>query len=115
MGEDIVDLVAKNWANIISTGIITALVAKLREYQKAIEVRDERNSAALLGIQALLRAEIVREHDRLVRQRYANITEKENMKNIFTQYNHLGANGVMDCLVEEVLELPICPLTQDKE
>ena len=115
MGKDIVDLVVKNWANIISTGIITILVTKLRGYQKAIEIRDERNSAALLGIQALLRAEIVREHDRLMRQRYASITEKENMKNIFTQYNHLGANGVMDFLGEEVLELPICAYTQDRE
>ena len=66
-----------------------------------------------LGVQALLRAQMIRDYNEWSEKGYAPIHVRENFENCWYQYHSLGANGVMDDIHEKFLALPIEP--QNKE
>ena len=59
-----------------------------------------------LGLQALLRAEMINEYYKYMEKGYAPLHVKENFENCYKQYHELGANGFMDKLRDEFLGLP---------
>lgn len=59
-----------------------------------------------LGVQALLRAQMISDFNKYHDWGYAPIYARENFQNCWKQYHSLGANGVMDDLHEKFLELP---------
>lgn len=59
-----------------------------------------------LGVQALLRAQMIDDYNRYSEKGYAPIYARENFENCWAQYHALGVNGVMDNLHEKFLELP---------
>ena len=66
-----------------------------------------REKSLRLGLQALLRAEMISDYYKYMEKGYAPLHVKENFENCYKQYHTLGANGFMDKLREEFLELPI--------
>lgn len=60
-----------------------------------------------LGVQALLRAEMINNYYKYMEKGYAPLHIKENFENCYKQYHELGANGFMDKLRDEFLALPI--------
>ena len=67
----------------------------------------KREKSLRLGLQALLRAEMISDYYKYTEKGYAPLHVKENFENCYKQYHTLGANGSMDKLREEFLELPI--------
>lgn len=65
--------------------------------------------AACLGVQALLRAQLIAEYNKWDDRGYAPIYARQNFENCWTQYHALGKNGVMDDLHEKFLRLPVDP------
>ncbi len=59
-----------------------------------------------LGVQALLRAQMISDYNKYHDLGYAPIYARQNFENCWAQYHALGANGVMDDLHEKFLELP---------
>lgn len=59
-----------------------------------------------LGVQALLRAQMISDYNKWEEKGYAPIYARQNFENCWTQYHALGANGVMDDLHKKFLELP---------
>lgn len=59
-----------------------------------------------LGVQALLRAQMIADYNKYSEQEYAPIYARENFENCWAQYHALGANGVMDDLHNKFLQLP---------
>jgi len=59
-----------------------------------------------LGVQALLRAQMIDDYNRYSEKGYAPIYARENFENCWKQYHNLGANGVMDDLHNKFLQLP---------
>ena len=66
-----------------------------------------REKSLRLGVQALLRAEMINDYYKYMEKGYAPLHVKENFENCYKQYHILGANGFMDKLREEFMELPI--------
>lgn len=62
--------------------------------------------AVRLGIQALLRAQMIAEYNKWEERGYAPIYARQNFENCWAQYHNLGANGVMDDLHCRFLALP---------
>lgn len=58
------------------------------------------------GLQALLRAELIRDYNKWTERGYAPIWARDNFENVYAQYHNLGKNGVMDGLRVEFLALP---------
>lgn len=60
-----------------------------------------------LGVQALLRAQMIHDYNKYSELGYAPIYARQNFENCWAQYHALGANGVMDDIHVKFLELPI--------
>lgn len=68
-----------------------------------------------LGVQALLRAQMIHDYNKWSERGYAPIYARQNFENCWAHYHSLGANGVMDDIHRKFLELPIEPKTESKE
>lgn len=62
-----------------------------------------------LGVQALLRAQMIADYNKWEDRGYAPIYARQNFENCWQQYHNLGVNGVMDDLHKKFLELPTEP------
>lgn len=88
------------WLCLFSVPAILAAVFKILFTQiKAIK----------LGLQALLRAQLISDWNKWSELGYAPIYARENFENCWQQYHALGVNGVMDNIHAKFLELPLEP------
>lgn len=62
--------------------------------------------AVKAGIQCLLRAEIVRSHDKYTERGFCPIYAKDALTKAYTAYHALGGNDVATSLYKEVMALP---------
>ena len=69
--------------------------------------------AVKLGIQALLRTQMIHDYNKYSKLGYAPIYAKENFQNCWDQYHALGANGVMDDMHSKFLALPTEPHSEN--
>ena len=61
------------------------------------------------GVQCLLRAEIIRNHNKYNDNGYCPIYAKEALKRAYAAYHNLGGNDVATGLYNEVMALPTEP------
>ena len=80
-------------------GVGTAIVAYIKTFKKRL-------SATEKGVQALLRAEIIRLYNKYIELKVIPIYERENLEHLFVEYKALGGNGVIESLKEKLDELP---------
>ena len=83
----------------IPTVFSTAIIAVAVTFGKRIK-------AVKLGVQAMLRAQMISEYNKAKDKGYAPIYAKENFQNMWDNYHNLGANGVMDAIKDEYLAMP---------
>lgn len=74
-----------------------------------LKLRKKRDSALESGVQCLLRAEIIRNHDKYIDKGYCPIYAKEALKRAYAAYHNLGGNDVATGLYNEVMALPTDP------
>lgn len=101
------------WLDILSKfGVpalsLTALIAFIRYFYKQIR-------SVKLGVQALLRAEMIDSYNHYCDKGYAPIYARTSFENVWTCYHNLGANGVMDSLRESFMKLPTDPPKAEKK
>jgi hypothetical protein len=70
------------------------------------KMRKKKDSAVADGVQCLLRAEIIRNHDKYVERAFCPIYAKEALRRAYKAYHTLGGNDVATALYNEVLALP---------
>lgn len=70
--------------------------------------------AICLGLQAVLRAQMVDDYNRYSEKGYAPIYAKQNFENCWLQYETLGANGVMGDIHHKFMALPDKPSTKEE-
>ena len=68
-----------------------------------------------LGVQALLRAQMIADYNKWSERGHAPIYARQNFENCWQQYHSLGANGVMDNIHELFFQLPTEPTVQIEE
>ena len=73
---------------------------------KKVQNNDKKTNAVQLGIQALLRSQMINDYKKWNDEGYAPIYARENFENCWTHYHNLGANGVMDDIHEKFMNLP---------
>lgn len=71
-----------------------------------IKMRRKRETSLETGVQCLLRAEIIRNHDKYMERKHCPIYAKEALRRAYTAYHDLGGNDVATRLYDEVMELP---------
>lgn len=75
--------------------VISALVAHFKK-----------KSALEDGVQCLLRAEIIKAHDKYTERGYCPVAMKEALSKEYNAYHNLGGNDVATGLYEELMKLP---------
>lgn len=58
------------------------------------------------GLQCLLRAEIIRSHDKYIDRKYCPVYAKEALTKAYKAYHDLGGNDVATRLYHEIMALP---------
>lgn len=61
------------------------------------------------GLQCLLRAEVIRSHDKYTEREYCPIYAKEALTKAYNAYHALSGNDVATNLYKEILQLPTEP------
>lgn len=68
--------------------------------------RDERTEQLEAGVQCLLRAEIIRSHEKYVERGSCPIYAREALTRAYKAYHALGGNDIATDLYNELMELP---------
>lgn len=75
--------------------------------RKKTEALEKQNVATQLGVQALLRDRLLQAFKFYINQGYADYDDRQNVLNMYTQYESLGPNKVMENLYHRFEELPL--------
>ena len=76
------------------------------EIKQQNEQLESQNRATMLGVQALLRDRLLQAFKHYISQGYAEYNDRENVKNMYDQYEALGPNSVMTDMYQKFVELP---------
>ena len=82
---------------------IPSLIAAVFGY---IGVQYKQIKAIKLGLQALLRDRLLQAYEFYGHRGYADYDEKQNVQNLYKQYEVLGPNGIMHQKNESFIRLP---------
>jgi len=101
------DLILEYWVVVAMGGLLYFIKKYFNHFDKKIDKFITENKSMKLGIQAVLRDRIIQSHRYLTDKGFASIEERDSIYNMYDQYHTLGVNGVIDCLIDEIGELPI--------
>ena len=91
-------------------GLIGWLIAELKEkkLRRTMEKAEESEEikALKMGVQALLRANMISEYNKWSERGYMPIDVKDSFENVWKQYHAMGKNGVMDDIHNKAVALP---------
>lgn len=79
------------------------------EIKKKTEALESQNKATMLGVQALLRDRLLQGFRHYIDKGWADYDDRQNMLNMYTQYETLGPNSVMNDLYQKFTNLPEQP------
>lgn len=102
----ILSFIAKWWIEWALGIIAAALICYVRGVKK-------KQDALKAGLQALLRAEIVRSYDKYSERGSITLHGLEAVDLMYKSYHALGGNGTITKLMDDMRELPV--LMQPKE
>ena len=94
------------WATILTAIISTSVGAVVTAIVGNFKSGHAKNKAMQSGLQSLLRAEIIRQHEKYTDRGYCPIYES---------YHLLGGNGVITDLYNDLIALPELPPHPDNE
>ena len=94
----------------VITALLNWIERRAIRKENAIERRNDKTDALALGVQALLRAQMINDYNHCQDKGFAPIYARENFENVYKQYKNLGGNGVMTDIHDKFFALP----TQEK-
>lgn len=92
------------WLCLFSVPVLILMIVKYMLNQ--IKQNRKDTEAVKLGLQALLRSQMISDYNKYSEKGFAPVYARDNFENCWKQYHSLGANGVMDDLHEKFLDLP---------
>lgn len=101
MDDSIIVAVISGAVTLVNV-IFTAVFNSVRDKRRR-KSADERNIED--GLQCLLRAEIIRAHEKYTAQGFCPIYAKESLRRAYTAYHNLGGNDIATALYNECLNL----------
>lgn len=97
------------WYQWVSFLGIPSMFSVLMWFYEIIKRQNKQYVALKLGVQAMLRSQMINDYNYWSEKGYAPIYAKENFENCWKQYHALGVNGVMDSIHTKFLNLPTQP------
>ena len=95
------------WLCLFSVPALILMIVKYMLNQ--IKQNRKDTEAVKLGLQALLRSQMISDYNKYSEKGFAPVYARDNFENCWKQYHSLGVNGVMDDLHRKFLELSTDP------
>ena len=99
----------------IISGLVGVLIAvflkrplekRVKENEDANARVEAQNKATMLGVQALLRDRLLQAFNHYLSRGWIGANERDNIDNMYTQYESLGENNVISDIYNQVRALP---------
>ena len=99
----------------IISGLVGVLIAvflkrplekRVKDSEEANRHVEEQNTATMLGVQALLRDRLLQAFNHYLARGWITAGERDNIENMYTQYEKLGPNNVIHGIYDQVRALP---------
>lgn len=97
---------AEEIIKIVLSTVIPSLITGLCVYVKGVK---KDSNALKEGMLSLLRAELIRQHDKWSSQGYCPIYAKDALEKAYKAYHQLGGNGTMTRIYENTMALDTEP------
>lgn len=91
--------------NVIFSTLMAGKAEKKRVRDMDEMRRNDRTAQLENGVQALLRAEIIRSHEKYMDKGFCPVYAREALNRIYESYHALGGNGTMTELYKQVMAL----------
>lgn len=91
---------------LIAVFLKRPLEKRVTESEAANKRVEEQNTATMLGVQALLRDRLLQAFNHYLARGYITAGERDNIENMYTQYEKLGPNNVIHDIYDQVRALP---------
>lgn len=101
------EFIIKHWLQVIFSLMLSALGVVMRKITQGLKKERTEQESIKLGVQAILRDRLIQSYNHYMEVGCCAIHDRDNIINMYNQYHNLGANGVVDCLIEKLLELPV--------
>ena len=101
--------------NVVFTTSMSRIAEKKRREDVEEMRQNDRTKQLESGVQCLLRAEIIRCHDKYTVRKYCPVYAKENLNRAYTAYHNLGGNDIATALYDACMELPEQPPNEESE
>ena len=92
-------------ANVVYTSIVSHLAEKRRRKDAAEMRQNDRTAQLESGLQSLLRAEIIRSHEKYMDRGYCPVYAREALTRAYESYHALGGNGTITGLYNQMMAL----------
>lgn len=103
------------WATILTAFISTTVGVIITSVVGNFRNNKTKNAAIQNGLQSLLRAEIIRQHEKYTERGFCPIYAKDALRREYESYHLLGGNGVITDLYNDLIALPELPPHPDNE
>lgn len=100
------DYIARCWVGWACAAAGASVLSFFGCMAKKYRKMQRRQQATELGVQALLRAQIIHIYNKYMDRGELPIYERENIDGLIKQYVNLGGNGIVPGLVERLYALP---------
>lgn len=87
--------------------IIPSVITGLSVYTNSLK---NKNKSLENGMLSLLRAEIIRQHDKYTDRKYCPIYAKDALEKAYNAYHNLGGNGTITKIYNDTMALPEEPM-----
>ena len=101
------EFILKYWLQVVFGIVLTILSFGVRKIAASLKNEIADQKSIKLGIQAILRDRLIQSYNVHTALGYCEIHDRDNISNMYKQYHTLGANGVIDRLINEVTNLPV--------
>lgn len=109
------DFILRYWLELIFSIIVTSVTVGLTKIKNEFKCEKREQKAIKDGLQALLRDQLIKSYNYFMDKGEMQVHDKDNIRNMWEQYHALGANGVMDDLIKEMMALPVYRKKEGKE
>lgn len=102
----------------IISGLVGVLIAvylkrplerRVQDSEDASRRVEAQNKATMLGVQALLRDRLLQAFNHYLARGWISAGDRDNVENMYTQYETLGPNNVISDIYNQVRALPSIP------
>ena len=101
--------IAKYWIEWLFGVVVAVLGYLIRKINTRVKESAAKNDAIELGVQALLRSQMIADYNHYQDKGVAPIYARESCDNVYKQYHNLGGNGVMTDIYNDFRKLPTKP------